>query len=363
MKKVKVNLGKKSYEIVIGSDILDRLPLFLRDLNVGNTALIITNPKIKNLFAAKLSLILKKHNFNHSYLIIGDSEKSKSEKIAFNLIGKIAKFDKGRGIFIIALGGGVVGDVSGFVASIYKRGIPFIQVPTTLLSEVDSSIGGKAAIDLDVAKNLVGSFYQPKLVFSDIALLKTLPKRQILNGLGEVIKYGIIKDPEFFNYIEKNLKKIVNMDKKALEHIVYVSSAIKAGYVEKDEFDTLGIRAELNLGHTIGHAVEAAGKYSKKYNHGESIAFGIVVATEISKRLGLINSIDSIRIIKLIGESGLPVKIRGVKLDKIINATFYDKKVTHGVNRFVLPVKIGKSKVVKNISLKLIKEVLKERIS
>ncbi len=362
MKKTLVKLGKRSYPIIVGQNVIGKVPPLVKSLDLGDNAVIITNPIINKLFGKTLERLLNKNSINSATILVGDSEKSKSEKVAFKVLHKIASFDNKKGIFVIALGGGVVGDLSGFVSSIYKRGIPFLQIPTTFLAQVDSSIGGKTAIDLDVAKNLVGSFYQPKAVITDINFLKTLPRRQVLNGLGEVIKYGIIKDKDLFYFIENRFKEILKLDIKVLEYIVFTAASIKAKYVEKDEFDALGIRAELNLGHTIGHAVEAAIGFNNRYNHGEAVSFGIVIATEISKELGLIKEEDSSRIISLIKNMGLPTVVRGLSLDKIIKTTYYDKKIVKGVNRFILPTGIGKAKVVKDVPIALVKKVLRKRV-
>jgi 3-dehydroquinate synthase len=359
VKRIKVNLGERSYPIVIGHQILTEIGPIIKRLNLGRDAAIITNPKIWSLCGPRLKRVLKE--YSPVAIKVPDSETSKSNRQVVRIIESIVKIDKGRGIFIVALGGGVVGDVAGFVASIYKRGVPYIQIPTTLLAQVDSAIGGKVAIDLTSAKNLVGAFYQPRLVISDTNLLKSLPRRQIRSGLAEIIKYGIIKDTRLFVFLEENIGSIQRLNDKALEYIISRSSAIKAQVVHLDEYDKKGIRACLNYGHTIGHALEAAAKYSKLYSHGEAIATGMVAAAKIALKTGVLDDLSVRRITNLIKMAGLPVKIsKKLRADKIMKAQTYDKKIIRGVNRFVLPTNIGKVKVYEDIPRSLILDVVNE---
>ena len=360
MHTAKLSLKNRSYNIVIGTKIIPVLGKYISRLNLGNNAYIITNPAIKNYYGALLEKGLKRYGFNYKFKVVPDSEKAKDIKVAAFLIKDLAKFDLKRRTFIIALGGGVVGDLSGFVASIYKRGIPYIQVPTTLLAQVDSSIGGKTAVDLNEGKNLVGAFYQPRMVFSDIALLKTLSKRQLSSGLAEVIKYGIIKDAKLFNYIERNRKDIINLKVEALEHIVEVCSRIKAQIVSLDEREEKGLRTILNFGHTIGHAIEAASGFNK-YNHGEAIGIGMLTALGISFKLGLIKEPLLKRAESLIKDVGLPIRIERVPIEKILKSHYRDKKFMGAKNKFVLIEGLGKAKIVKNIPLSLIKTAIEER--
>lgn len=362
MKIVKLNLKKRSYKIVVGNKIIGLISRYIRRLNIGNAAYIVTNASIKNKYGEILKKALEKRGFSLRFKLIPDTEKSKSIEVAYSVIKGLTEFDKNKRIFIIALGGGVIGDLSGFVASIYKRGIPYIQVPTTLLAQVDSSIGGKTAVDLKEGKNLLGAFYQPKLVFSDINLLKTLDLRQIRSGLAEVIKYGIIEDPHLFSYLENNYRKIILRENSALEFIVWRCSMIKAEIIEEDEREEKGLRTILNFGHTIGHAIEAATSY-RRYNHGEAIALGMLVATDLSAKLDLLSYKIVRRIEYLIESVGLPNKINKVTLDKIIKAYYRDKKFIAGKNRFVLIEDIGRTKIVEDIPLKLIKEVIKKRMN
>lgn len=363
MKRVRVRLDKsRSYDIIIGDRIIADIENLIKRLRLGNDAVVITNPAIYSIHNKILLKGLKPSRFYTTTINIPDRETSKSNREAVKLIESIVKKDRGKGIFIAAFGGGVVGDVAGFVASIYKRGVPYIQIPTTLLAQVDSSIGGKVAIDLSSAKNLVGAFYQPRIVVSDVSLLKSLPSRQIRSGLAEIIKYGIIEDAQLFLFLERNIDKILKLNRGCLEHVIYHSSRIKAKIVQKDEYDKKGIRARLNYGHTIGHAIETASGYSKRYSHGEAVGIGMIAAAEIAVSLGILRKRASRRIIALIKRAGLPTTIsKALKIDRIVKAQSYDKKIIHGVNRFVLPTRIGKVILYEDIPKRLVYEVIKDR--
>ena len=357
MRIVKVNLGKRSYPIIIGCGILNQLGPYLTKLNPGTDAFIITNAFLKNKYGAKLLQVLSTHGFNCHFKLVADSEKAKSIEIASRVIKELAKFDRKKKVFIIAFGGGVVGDLAGFVASVYKRGISYVQIPTTLLAQVDSAIGGKTAVDLALGKNLVGAFYQPRMVFSEVNFLKSLDIMQVRAGLAEVIKYAVIKDSKLFGFLENNYRKVMQRDPATLEIIINACSRIKASIVAQDEKETLGLRSILNFGHTIGHAIEAAGGY-KGYNHGQAVSLGMIVAVDLSNKLGEIDTKLAIRIRNLIKLYGLPVKIKGVGLAKIIRAHYYDKKFSGKENKFVLIGGLGKPRIVRNVKLDLIKEAI-----
>ncbi|MFH1190624.1 MAG: 3-dehydroquinate synthase [Candidatus Omnitrophota bacterium] len=358
MHQVKLSLGERSYQIIIGNGIFYQLGAYLKKLNLGPDAFIITNAFLKNKYGPRLLGALSAKGFNGHFKLVADSEKSKSLQTASRVIKDLAKFDQKKNVFIIAFGGGVVGDLAGFVASVYKRGIRYVQIPTTLLAQVDSAIGGKTAVDLDVGKNLVGTFYQPGLVFSEINFLKSLDKTQIYCGMAEVIKYAVIKDQKFFNFLENKYAQVTRLDPATLGIIINTCSRIKAGIVSSDEKDTLGLRSMLNFGHTIGHAIEAASGY-KNYNHGQAVSLGMVAAVDLSAKLGLIDAKLALRIRSLINLYGLPLKIKGVSLEKIIRAHYHDKKFLGKENKFVLIGGIGKPKIVGNLKLDLIKEVIR----
>jgi 3-dehydroquinate synthase len=360
MKKLRVNLGKRGYNILIGNGVLNSLGKALRDLDIGNDACLVTNPAIKKLYGKRLAYLLKQDGFDYKFIEVPDSEKSKSYKGFINLINHISAWDRHRRVFITAFGGGVVGDLSGFAAAVYKRGVPLVQIPTTLLAQVDSSIGGKVAIDLDCGKNLIGAFYQPKLVLSDIGLLTSLPLAQLCCGLAEVVKYGVISNSSLFEFLEKKWDKVLNFDMPALEHIIEQSSLIKARLIEQDERDALGIRMILNFGHTVGHALEAAGKY-KTYNHGEAVALGMLVACEIANILGIFPLQELLRLENLISRLKLPTKIKGAKLNDILEAQLHDKKFIGKKNRFVLPERIGKVRICEDIPMTIVKRAIRKR--
>ncbi|MDD5730168.1 MAG: 3-dehydroquinate synthase [Candidatus Omnitrophica bacterium] len=360
MKTTKVNLKERSYNIVVGRNIINSLGRAIKKLGLGSDAYVVTNATIKNKYGPLVNKVLSGEGLNVKFRLVADSEKSKSLETAYPLLKDIAVFDKKKKLFIVALGGGVIGDLSGFIASIYRRGTPYINIPTTLLAQIDSAIGGKTAVDLKEGKNLVGSFYQPALVYSEINFLKSLDKRQLRAGLSEAIKYAVIRDPVLFAYLEKKHKSVLSADSRALEFIVNRCSSIKAGIVSLDEKEKKGLRTILNFGHTAGHAIEAAGGY-KKYNHGEAVALGMLVAVSISKMLGLTDEKAVRRIENLVKAAGLPEKIKAIALNDIIKAHYYDKKFSGAQNKFVLIKGIGKTQIVRNIPLKVITDSIKER--
>lgn len=359
MEPIKVSLDKKPYNIFVGSSTLKSLGKHILGLGIGNDAYVITNALIKSKYGSALSNALKDSGMSVKFRLVPDTEKSKSLISACSLIKDLACYDRKKQVFIVAFGGGVVGDLAGFIASIYKRGIPYIQVPTTLLAQVDSSIGGKTAVDLAQGKNLIGTFYQPRLVLSDVGMLKTLDKRQLRSGLAEVIKYGVIKDPQLFCYLEKRYKDIFDLKPGALEFIVSRCSFIKAKIIEADEREEKGLRTVLNFGHTMGHAIEAAGNY-ERYNHGEAVALGMIVAALISNRLGILSDKTAHRLVNLIKLIGLPSTISGISDRSIINAHYRDKKFIAGKNKFVLIEDIGKTKIVSLLPQNIINNALKK---
>ncbi len=360
MKKVKVSLKERSYSILIGRGMLGASGRALKALDIGSDAFVITNSRLVRLYGAKLRKSLEQAGLSVRIETVSDSEKAKSIAAATRVLNRMSAYDVGKKLFVLAFGGGVIGDLAGFVAAVYKRGIPYAQIPTTLLAQVDSSIGGKAAIDLPVAKNLVGAIYQPKIVLADASLISSLPKRQIASGLAEVIKYGVIRDRKLFAFLERNIRKLLKGDPAALEFVVSRCAAIKAKIVTKDEFDRIGARVILNYGHTIGHAIEAASSYSGRYNHGEAVAIGMIAANSMSISLGLMKKSEARRVEALIKKAGLPEAVKGVRLPAIYASHLHDKKFTGATNRFVLPVRIGVAKTVQNVPDRIIRNAIKE---
>jgi len=366
MKKLTVELGKNSYPIFIYKTDLKKLSHQLIKLGLSSNVIIITMKSISNLYKEDLEDNLKRKNFNTFFEIVPDSEKSKSFQQLNKCTNNISNHVKGNPFFLVAFGGGVVGDLCGFIASIYKRGVDYIQLPTTLLSQIDSSIGGKVAIDLDTGKNLVGAFYQPKMVYININFLETLSEREISSGIAEAIKYGIIEDRDLFNLLEnigkKKNNKIYDRVKGDMEKIVYNCTKIKSKIVSLDEKDIKGIRTKLNFGHTIGHAIEAASDYSKLYNHGEAISVGMICATEISKRMGILKK-DILNKLELVLKNyKLPLYIHDLNIEKLMQFFWYDKKFTKGIPRMILPIELGKVKIVENIPVNIVKETIRKRI-
>ena len=359
MKTVKVRLGKRSYPIYIGKGAMEALSSHIASRVNDPPVFVVTNRKINALHGRKLKKLLGTLSSRVRFYEVPDSEKAKSFPVYTKAISALAHFARKAKPLVIAFGGGVVGDLAGFLASTYRRGVPYVNIPTTLLAQVDSSIGGKVAIDIKGGKNIVGNFYQPTAVACDFRFLKTLPEKELRNGLVETLKYGIIKDARLFSFIDKNLNKILSLDYASLEYIVYASSSIKARVVGKDEFDNKDLRAILNFGHTIGHAVEAAAGYSRSVAHGRAVAYGMLKAGLIALRLGILKKADFDRINALVRKVASVPKIKGVQPKAVLSALLYDKKFVRGVNKFILPKKIGRVRIVENIPMGLIEKVLK----
>ncbi len=357
MKIVNVKLGTRSYQIINGFNILEHAGKHIKRLSLGADAYVITNPLIQRLHGKRLARALKKYGIKATFTTVADSEKSKSLKTCSSVIRDLAKFDHKRKVFVIAFGGGVIGDLAGFIAAIYKRGVPYVQIPTTLLACVDSSIGGKTAVDLQSGKNLVGAFYQPRLVISELSLLESLSPRQLRAGLAEIIKYAVIKDKKFFAYLESSHNKFLSFDKPTLLNTVSRCAKIKSEIVAQDEREQKGLRLILNFGHTLGHAIETAAGY-RRYNHGEAIAIGMVLAGQISKKIGLLSQNSLNRITDLISATGLPISAKGISKKKILAAHYHDKKFIGKTNRFVLVEDIGKTVIKQNLPLKIIRDSL-----
>ncbi len=363
--KVKLNTrADRSYSIVIGRGILKNAGKTIKDLGIGNDIFLITDSNVNRLYGKQALLSFRRGGFKETGgCVILAGEKSKSLASFQKIQDALYNFDRrgDRQIVVATLGGGVPGDLGGFIAGTYKRGVSFIQMPTTLLGFVDCGLGGKTAVNFRKAKNSIGIFWQPRLVYMDIDTLRSLPLREIQSGLAETLKYGIISDPSLFDYLEFNSDKLLALDMAVYEKVIPICVKIKADITSADERDEKDIRIMLNFGHTAGHAIEAATNY-KKYTHGEAIALGMLIAGEISKELGLFQDADLFRLENLIENLGLPVKLSGCKVSSVLEAMKHDKKFKSGVNRFILPVKIGACKVVNNIPEKVIAKAIKSRM-
>ncbi|MGB0579736.1 MAG: 3-dehydroquinate synthase [Limisphaerales bacterium] len=358
MRTVKVPLGDRSYDIKIGADLIGDIGKFCKRLSLGARCAVISDSNVAPKFGGKVARSLKQAGFDAVSFNITAGEQSKNLKSVDACYTALAKHRLERKSFVVALGGGVVGDLAGFAAASYLRGIPFVQLPTTLLAQVDSSVGGKTGVNLKAGKNLVGAFHQPDLVLCDLDTLKTLPKRELKAGIAEIIKYGIIYDAPFFNWLEKNLEALLKREPKALTKAIARSCEIKAAVVGEDEKES-GLRAILNFGHTIGHAIEAITKYGT-YLHGEAISIGQVMAADLSRDLFGLAPKSAERIRKLFEAAGLPTTIKLTKGQetKLFGAMRLDKKVSGGEVKFVLADKIGSVKFGQSVPAENIHRVL-----
>jgi 3-dehydroquinate synthase len=355
---VSVQLGNRSYPIKIAPGLLNQLGRECARLKLGDRCAIITDTNVGRRFAKPVYESLVKAGFEPSLITVPAGEKSKRISVVEKCHDQLAAHRLERKSFIVALGGGVVGDLAGFVAAIYLRGIPFVQVPTTLLAQVDSSVGGKTGVNLRAGKNLVGAFYQPKLVLCDLETLKTLPEREFISGLAEIIKYGIIFDAKLFAQLERDLPKILKLDAKTLSEIIARCCEIKAEIVSQDETES-GLRAILNFGHTIGHAIENSSGYGK-FLHGEAITIGQVAAAKLSQKILGLSERDVRRIENLFVQAGLPtqIKLNSARRKKLFDAMRLDKKVSGGEIKFVLAKKIGDAVWGQKITPPVIEEIL-----
>lgn len=338
MRTVRVELGERSYDISIERGLLNKVGPMMKALGLKGMAAVVTNPTVAALYGDTVVKSLEAAGFKTVVITVPDGEEYKSLEEAGRIFDALIADRFERSSPIVALGGGVIGDMAGFVAATYLRGVPFIQVPTTLLSQVDSSVGGKTAVNHPRGKNLIGAFYQPRAVFIDPDVLKTLDVREVRAGLAEVIKYGVIWDSAFFEFLEKNAGKLLEPGEEIIEAIEK-SCAIKAEVVGKDEREE-GLRAVLNFGHTFGHAIEALSGYGT-FRHGEAVAIGMVMAAGLSARLGECLECGR-RITALLEKLGMPIAPPPISADSLIEAMRLDKKVSSGRIRFILASGMGK---------------------
>jgi len=337
---IRVDLAERGYPIEIGQGILPRIGERMASLGLKGKIGLITNPRVGRLYGAVVTRSLKKAGYKVTTIRVPDGERYKNLGSVSRVYDELVRCSFERNSTLLALGGGVIGDLAGFAAATFMRGIGFVQVPTTLAAQVDASIGGKTGVDHPHGKNLIGAFYQPKLVFIDPAVLKTLGRREFISGLAEVIKYGVIQDELFFSYLEDNMEKIMRLEPSALSHAIHRSCAIKADVVQKDEREGR-LRKILNYGHTFGHALETVTKY-RTYLHGEAVSIGIAFAAHLSLRLGLLDPPSVRRQIDLLERAGLPVALPKIKAADILKAMAMDKKVSDGKIHFVLAERIGR---------------------
>ena len=359
MKKVTVDLADRSYDILIGGHLLEQTGELLKKLVKVGRAVVITHPNINRLYGDRVIASLRQQGFQTECVEVPEGEASKTLDEAGRLFDRLVEFNCDRQSVLVALGGGVIGDLTGFVAATFMRGVPFIQIPTTLLSQVDSSVGGKTAVNHPRGKNLIGAFYQPRLVVIDVDTLKSLPADEFRAGMAEVIKYGVIADRDLFEYIGRHAQAILGLDVAGLEHIIETSCAIKARVVEMDERESQ-YRMILNFGHTIGHALEALSGYSG-LKHGEAVAIGMVYAAMLSQATGRCSEAVSQKIHALVKIVGLPYRLPNFQIRDIMDAMYLDKKAENKNIRFILVKDIGSVEIADHVSESVLQKVLQGR--
>lgn len=354
-KRLSVSLGERSYPIYIGTDLLEDNTLLAGHIQ-GSQVAVVTNEILADLALPQLLETLKGCNARVSVFTLKDGEGEKNLANYGAIMDHLMAERHNRSTTLIALGGGVVGDITGFAAATYQRGVKFIQIPTTLLAQVDSSVGGKTAVNHPAGKNMIGAFHQPVAVLADMALLKTLPVREYAAGIAEVVKYGVIADPDFFDWLEANVDDLLAQDSDTLGHAVAVSCRTKAEVVAEDERES-GRRAILNYGHTFAHAIEALTGYTQ-FLHGEAVAIGMVQAADLSARLGMLGAEDARRIRTLLERFGLPVIPPSLAPEAMLDAMGMDKKVVDGTLRLVVARRLGEAYVTADVPRKTLLETL-----
>ena len=355
MQTLKVELADRSYPIHIGRNLISDASLILPYLKRKHVA-IVTNTTVAPLYLAQLSQSLQAAGVTVIAIILPDGEAYKNSTTLNTIYDTLLQNRCERSTTLIALGGGVIGDLTGYAAATYLRGVPFIQIPTTLLSQVDSSVGGKTGINHPLGKNMIGAFYQPQLVLADIDTLQTLPAREFAAGMAEIIKYGLIRDAKFFDWLELNMASLMQLDEATLSYAIFRSCQNKADVVAKDEHEQ-GDRALLNLGHTFGHAIENAMGYGV-WLHGEAVAAGSMMAADLSRRMGWLSESEVTRIQNSFVAANLPVTAPKLGVDRYLDLMGLDKKVENGKIRLILQQGIGKSVITSDYDVQKLRETL-----
>ena len=353
-----INLGEESYPIYVGSGLIQKMGSIVKDRISSSRLIVISSSPIIDVHGKHITSSLHDVDLSYTLILVPDGEKAKTWLAAEDLIGKLLELDLDRRSILLAFGGGAVGDLTGSVASIFLRGIRYIQVPTTLLAQVDSSLGGKTAVNHPKGKNLIGSFHQPIMVISDTELIETLPKREILSGLAEVVKHGVVSDVSLFKYVENNIEGLVGADQESLIRVIKASVAIKGSYIERDVLDEKGHRAALNYGHTLGHSLEVNSGLDLR--HGEAVARGMLFASRLSILLGLMDEKDMERQIKLLEGIGFDLGPIDVPISDLMKTMHKDKKADEGSIRFVLPTGIGKPPILRAVDDEVVREALRK---
>ena len=343
-----VHLGQRSYDVVVADNSLNCLGAFARQWTTGSAAFIVTDENAK-VHTPAIQQSLNEAGLRTALAILPAGEAQKSLEVAAQLYDSLVALPADRQTLVVAVGGGVIGDLAGFVAATYARGIPLLMVPTTLLAMVDSSVGGKVGVNHPHAKNMIGAFHQPIGVFIDLSTLSTLPDREFRSGFAEVVKYGVILDADFFDCVEKTASKVLDRDPESLRHVVRRCCELKAGIVAQDEREETDIRAKLNYGHTFAHAFETAGGYAA-WLHGEAVASGMVCASLLAEKLGLIEHSVTDRQVALLSRFSLPIHPeRQWPIDELVGTMRKDKKAIAGRMRFVLPTRLGSVAVFNDV--------------
>ncbi len=356
-----VQLGDRSYPIYTGTKMVDDFGTTCRAHGIADRVVVITDRIVAGYHLPPLLRTLRRAGYRPLPIVIPPGERQKDLRRTASIYSTMVRSKVDRSSAVIAFGGGVVGDLAGFVAATYQRGIPVVQVPTTLLAQVDSSIGGKTGVNHPLGKNMIGAFHQPRFVWADAAYLRTLPRREVISGAGEVIKYGLIRDASFVQFLERNLDGLLNLEADIVTHAQAVCAAIKASLVSSDEYER-GERALLNFGHTVGHALESAGQY-RLLRHGEAVLLGMRAESALARAMELLSADDFHRIDALIRR--VPVRARAGSLPriKILSAIGHDKKRVGSHHRFVLPVRVGEVRVVSDVDLRLAGDAVREILS
>lgn len=337
MIKMNVNLGERSYPIYVTGDF-STIGKSIHDARITGKLVVITDSNVDRHHSEECLAALTASGYEVYKYVIEAGESNKNLETVKSIYKYLLDLKIDRNSTLMALGGGVVGDITGFAAATFLRGINFIQIPTSLLAQADSSVGGKVGVDFEGSKNIIGAFYQPRLVYMNVNTLKTLPKREFQSGLGEIIKHGIIRDAEFFDYIDYSMSRIFEYNEDVLKYLAKTNCSIKASVVEQDEKEN-DLRAILNFGHTIGHAIESVMNF--QLLHGECVSLGMVGAFYMAQHMGMLDEKPVLKVRKLLQKAGLPVKLDGIDVDRVYDRMFHDKKIKNNKLTFILPKRIG----------------------
>lgn len=361
LQTINVELGERSYPIVVGKNAIADVGRLVAPLSQGEKVAILGVPLVDGLYGASVRESLAECGIASETVLVPDREEAKTLATYTSVVGELLKMNAGRKTTILALGGGCVGDLAGFVAATYMRGVNLAHIPTTLLAQVDSSIGGKAALNLPEAKNILGAFHQPSFVLSDVETLMTLPRREVMCGAAELVKYAAIMDLPLFDFLGDKCASLLELEEGATVRAVCRAAELKAGIVAKDEREQTGLRALLNFGHTFGHAIETCMEY-RGLSHGEAISVGMAGETRLAEALGMVSGESVGRLEALLASYGLPTRLSGIDIERVIALMGHDKKVSAGKLRFALPNGLGSGTVVSDPPKDAVKSALKEVI-